>query len=264
MGLYRIDIKRLRDENRSGLWADGETLFCGGMKDKTAVCITDLPLEGIRLAHSGMCVIMYLTPQNRSMDFGGIKYAVESLEGIDEEYLERVYLRFMKKPWTILKTERLLVRETEPDDVEAVYSIYADPEVIRYTEAPTPHPAEEREYLTLYTEHVYAFWGFGIWLVTELESGQAVGRAGFSYREGMDMPEMGFVIAAPWQRRGYAYEVCTALLEYGRIHLEFDQVQALVMKENHASRALCDKLGFLCYGESLIEGTNYLRYVYTF
>ena len=75
-----------------------------------------------------------------------------------------------------------------------------------------------------------------------------IGRAGFGVREGYSLPELGFVIARPWQGRGIAHEVCSAVLEYGWDMLGFDKVQALVRPDNKISLALCSKLGFVEQG----------------
>ena len=77
-------------------------------------------------------------------------------------------------------------------------------------------------------------------------------------REGYEDPELGFVIGVPWQRQGYATEVCKALLEYGKEDLGFEQVQMLVMPENRVSLRLAEKLGFhrqdqVTWGGSLYE-----------
>ena len=90
-------------------------------------------------------------------------------------------------------------------------------------------------------------------------TGQVIGRAGFSNREGCEDPELGFVIGVPWQRQGYATEVCKALLEYGKEELGFEQVQMLVMPENEISLHLAERLGFSQLDQVTWEGTCYER-----
>lgn len=97
--------------------------------------------------------------------------------------------------------------------------------------------------------------------MVEKESGDVIGRAGFSCREGYDEPELGFIIGVPWQRRGYAEEVCRGILLYGWECLEFDRVQALVEVENAASLKLCDKLGFHAVEELTMKDRQYFRLI---
>ena len=65
-----------------------------------------------------------------------------------------------------------------------------------------------------------------------------------------DLPYLGYMIGTPWQGRGIAYEVCKAILDYGREELGFEQVALLVDKDNEASIGLADKLGFVDMGYS--------------
>mgnify|MGYP002508282232 FL=1 len=86
-----------------------------------------------------------------------------------------------------------------------------------------------------------------------------IGRAGISRREGYDLPELGFVFGVPWQGRGYAYEVCSAILSYARDELLMERVQALVRPENERSLRLCEKLGFTAAGETVFDGFPCMR-----
>ena len=61
----------------------------------------------------------------------------------------------------------------------------------------------------------------------------------------------------PWQRRGYAWEVCRAILGYAAAVLEFTKVQALVETENTASLKLCEKLGFYRDSRVVLNGKKY-------
>ncbi len=161
----------------------------------------------------------------------------------------------------ILGTARCLIRETVPGDVDAFYQIYSHPAITEYMEGLYPDVEEERQYVRDYIEKVYTFFGFGVWTVVERESGDVIGRAGFSYREGFDEPELGFIIGVPWQRRGYAEEVCRAVLAYGWSALEFEQVQALVEPGNVPSIKLCEKLGFRKAADVSVGEKEYCRFI---
>ena len=68
------------------------------------------------------------------------------------------------------------------------------------------------------------------------------------------------MIGVPWQRKGYAYEVCSEILNYARDEIGFKQMQALVREHNEKSCALCRKLGFVEEGITLLEGMRYRVY----
>lgn len=186
---------------------------------------------------------------------------MEDPESLEEGYLERVYRRLKGLPWNILETERCLIRETRPEDVDAFYQIYSNPAITEFMEDLYPDKEQEREYIREYIEKVYTYYEFGVWTVVEKESGDIIGRAGFSYREGYDEPELGFIIGVPWQRKGYAEEVCRAILGYGWENLCFDRVQVLVEVWNEASLKLCDKLGFHAVEELTMGDRQYFRLI---
>lgn len=223
--------------------------------------ITDCEEWARKLRAAGVPVAVYLHPGNEDQNLSDFLYAVEDPEDIDPAYMEKACRRLLGLPWEILETERCLVRETTVGDVEAFYEIYKHPAITEFMEDLYPEKEQEREYIRQYIEQVYTFWEFGVWTVVEKESGAVIGRAGFSYREGFEEPEIGFIIGVPWQRRGYAEEVCRAILDYGKEELGFGTVQAFVRTGNGASMNLCDKLGFHNTGTVSIEGRDHYRYV---
>ncbi len=219
--------------------------------------VTDDAGTGKELRGRGEAVIIYIHPENRSQDFSGFLFAVEDPEELEPEYVERVYRRLKGMPWNILETARCLIRETTPEDVEAFYRIYSHPSITEYMEDLYPDIEQEKQYVREYIEKVYTFFGFGVWTVVEKRTGEVIGRAGLSYREGFEDPELGFIIGVPWQRQGYAGEVCRAVLSYASAALEFRKVQALVETENLPSLKLCGQLGFRRHSRVNLGGRNY-------
>lgn len=215
------------------------------------VFVTDEADTAAALKEQGEAVLIYFHEGNDGQDFSAFRYGVEDPMQLaqEPEYLERIYRRLKGLPWNILETERLLVRETTVEDVDAFWEIYQEPSITKYTEGLYPKIEQERAYVREYIEQVYALYEYGIWTVVEKDSGAVIGRVGFSERPGYELPELGFVVGVPWQKKGYAYEACKAILEYGREELGFQAVQLLVEQENEASLKLCAKLEFEDTGE---------------
>ncbi len=223
--------------------------------------VTDDAQTARGLKKQGEAVLIFLHPGNGEQDFSEFLFAVEDPEDLEPEYIERVYRRLKGLPWNILRTARCLIRETVPGDVDAFYEIYSHPAITQYMEGLYPEVEEEKRYVREYIEKVYTFFGFGVWTVVERESGAVIGRAGLSYREGFEEPELGFIIGVPWQRRGYAEEVCRAILDYGWSALEFEQVQALVEPGNVPSIRLCEKLGLRKAADVSVGEKEYCRFI---
>lgn len=230
-----------------------------GIEEDGVLWITDRGQRAQELLRQGCPVLAWLHEDNRNEDFSGVRYACEDIRELDHDYLEKVYRRYVGIPWDILTTDRCFVRETVTEDLDELYAIYAVPSITKYTEGLYPERAQEEAYLQDYTENMYYFYNYGVWTICDKTTGQVIGRAGFSNREGYEDPELGFVIGAPWQRQGYATEVCKALLEYGKEELGFEQVQMLVMPENEVSLRLGGKLGFHRQDQVTLEGILYER-----
>lgn len=251
--LERVNVK---------FWPVGSPEPAGIMEIDPAhtLVVTDIPSLSKRMGQEGYFVIALYHEGNKEESFPGIRYAVEDLLSVEYSSYEEAFKRLAGIPWEILETERMLVRESTPGDVEEFYRIYSSPSITYYMEDLFPDREQEMEYMKAYIEQVYGFYGFGLWTVIKKDTGQIIGRAGLNVREGYEIPELGFIIDVEHQRQGYGYEVCCNILDYAREKLEFDQVQAFVDKENQASIRLLEKLGFSCKGIAEFN-TRYQYYV---
>lgn len=243
------------DEEETTEWVQ-ECLTSGA---EETLYVTDCADCHKELQSRNIPVIGYLHEGNRQEDFSGAKYVIENLEEIEYKSLKLAYQRLTGQPWDITETKRCLIRETTTEDADGFYEIYKEPSITEYMENLYANREEEISYIQDYIKNVYGFYGYGMWTVIEKESGAIIGRAGLSLRDGCDIPELGFMIGVPWQRQGYAYEVCQAVLAYGREELDFTRFQALIMKGNEKSKRLCEKLGFTFWEEVEVDGVVYER-----
>lgn len=180
---------------------------------------------------------------------------VEGFEEVDMTFLQRVYERHFNIPWTILETERCIVRELELSDLDALFSMYAEPGMTDYMEGLYEYE-EELEYQKAYIENMYRFYGYGMWLVFEKKTGTLIGRAGVEHREELNGEmELGYAIRTSFQHQGYAYEVCQAIVQYAGEELQAHLLHCLIEKGNVISEKLAVKLGFSYHGDREIDGT---------
>lgn len=230
-------------ENPESVWKEsGGTLYLTDDVNLLRVW-KKFGLEGAVLLHEG----------NRQEDFRGIMYALEQVEELDWEELERIYRRLHGLPWRILETDRCVVREITVEDVDRLYEIYAEPSVTEYMDNLYADREEEKIYTQNYIRNMYGFYGYGMWIVEVKYSGRVIGRVGIEPCG--EENELGYVIAEPWRRLGIAYEVCRAVMKYGFEELGLDQISARVQSRNHPSKGLLQKLGFQKHSETAESGT---------
>lgn len=228
-----------------------------GIRQEESLILTDDPACLKKLQAAGFYTAGLHHEENQGTFFEGAAYVVEEIGEIGFSVYDEIYRRLAGLPLMVMKTERLLIRESTAGDVPEFYRVYSDPSITRYMEDLFEDPAEETVYMQEYIRQVYGFYGYGMWTV-QLRSGEVIGRAGLSVREGYELPELGFVIGRDYQGQGYAEEACRAVLAYGRKELSFEHVQALVEEENLPSRNLLAKLGFLFVKKVNEKGTEYL------
>ncbi|MCR5402901.1 MAG: GNAT family N-acetyltransferase [Butyrivibrio sp.] len=224
---------------------------------KVMLMVADEQKTSERLLQEGFYCVGMKHEGNGRVSFPKVRYIFSDIGEVDIDSFVKVYQRHAGEPWEILRTERLLIRETTVEDVDEFYKIYKDPDITRYMEGLFEDPEDEKRYQRDYIEKVYGLMGFGVWTLVNLEDGAVVGRAGYSIRNGFDDIELGFLVGLKYQGKGYATEACRAILDYGKNVLKFENVQTLVKAENEVSIHLCEKLGFKRMDEVDVEENIY-------
>lgn len=204
--------------------------------------------------------IPVMTEDNRGAYYKNALYVMEIAPDIDIRNIIRIYQRCKNIPWTVCETDRLIIREQTVNDIDDLYDIYEDPEILKYTEGLYEDRDEEIEYMKEYIDKQYRFFEYGVWALVNKEDGKLIGRAGISNREGYDIPEIGFVIGKEYRRKGYAKEALSVILTYASKELMMTKMQAFTLPNNKASIELLKTLGFEKSGEDVISGKVHDRY----
>lgn len=215
-----------------------------------------------RAAKEGMATICYLPPIPVTEELAGFSpdMYVEGFEEVDVPFLQHVFERHHHIPWTILETKRCIVKEFSMEYLDALFELYAGDGMTEFIEPLYPYE-QEKEYQQAYIDNMYAFYGYGMWIVCDKETGKLIGRAGVEHREELDgQIELGYAIGTPYQRQGYATEVCEAILAYIREELGMNEVCCLIDEDNKASEYLVQKLGFVLEEEICLQGRRMNKY----
>jgi RimJ/RimL family protein N-acetyltransferase len=157
-----------------------------------------------------------------------------------------------------LETDRLLLREMSQDDLDFVATMLADPEVMRFY--PKCYSREEAAGWIERQLGRYARDGHGLWLVLQRETGQPVGQVGLTLQQvnGVDEPEVGYLIHRPFWRRGLAAEAATATRDHAFNELGLPRVISLIRPENLPSQAVARRVGMQPVGHALHAGLQHL------
>lgn len=176
--------------------------------------------------------------------FEGADIVLSSAGDFDAEAIRKAYLRHIKVPVEILRTERLIIRESAPEDYET-FTRMADDNTGSYLAASAEESLDE---FLAYIRTSYTFFGFGLWTVVEQRSGRVIGRCGLSPCADSLSPEgrieLGYLIDRGFRRKGYAEEACRSILDFASFSLQCQEVYARIDRENLPSMKLARKLGF--------------------
>jgi RimJ/RimL family protein N-acetyltransferase len=158
----------------------------------------------------------------------------------------------------ILETKRLTLREMTLADLEFVFSMLADPEVMRYY--PKTYSREEAEawidrQLARYRSH-----GHGLWLVSDKETREPVGQVGLAPHivDGIEEPEVGYLIHRPFWRRGLASEAAAGVRDYAFDVLGKPHVISLIRPENTPSQGVARKIGMQPSKRTIFAGLEHI------
>jgi RimJ/RimL family protein N-acetyltransferase len=154
-----------------------------------------------------------------------------------------------------LETPRLILRRFTMDDLDDVFALDGDPEVMAFLTGGRGTPRAELE--SVHLPAWIADYGrdggrFGYWAAQLRETGTFIGW--FDLRPGKDDPpgeaELGYRLRRDAWGKGYASEGARALVDKAFTDLGLDRVRAETMTVNTGSRRVMEKAG--------------LRYVRTF
>ena len=145
----------------------------------------------------------------------------------------------------ITETQRLIIREFNLKDAQAVYLFNAPEEVNRFTgDAGMCNSIEDAEKIirNIWLKE-YQQFGYGRWAVVLKESDEVIGFCGFKNDSRIKAVDIGYRFHPAHWGKGYATESNLACIEYARQHMDLNHVLGDAVAENLGSINVLLKLG---------------------
>ncbi|MDB9932712.1 GNAT family N-acetyltransferase [Flavobacteriales bacterium] len=160
----------------------------------------------------------------------------------------------------VLTTERLILREFELTDAEAMFNLNSDEEVLRYTGDKQFESIEDaNNFFKNYPD--YEKNGFGRWALVTKGDKEVIGWCGLKKHEDNTV-DIGYRIFKNQWNKGYATEASIACLEYGFQVFELDEIIANAATENKASIRVMENIGMEFQQNMACEGIeDAVRYI---
>ena len=233
-----------------------------GVESSECIVIEDSHNGVLAAKAAGMACLGFINPNSGNQDLSAADYLFEDFHSINAHFMTMVHSHRFGIPWKVMETDRLIIREICPSDIDALMEMYDDEEVRLYVDR-LGSREEELANIKEYADKIYGFYEYGMWIL-QTRDDKVIGRAGVEfYDKGIENENyitghignsnentegyhlLGYIINKKYRNKGYAYEACSAILEYMQKEVELDNIYVNIHKDNKASISLAKKLGFL-------------------
>ena len=146
----------------------------------------------------------------------------------------------------IFSTKRLIIREFQPSDLEAIHQ-YAGEEHVSQFQAWGPNTVEQTQSflgdaLDFITNRPRLSYELGITLKS---TGELIGGCGiFIQKKAINKAMIGYTLNPRFWGNGFATEATQGLILFGKNQLSLETIQATCDVENLASKRVLEKSGF--------------------
>ncbi len=149
----------------------------------------------------------------------------------------------------MFETDRLILRRLDERDVDRIFAMRSDPEVMRFIRAPQ-NRSETVNWLNLVSSR-WASDHIGFCAIIEKQTDKFAGWCGLWRLKETNEMEIGYAIARDAWGKGFATEAARVFLRYAFEQLKPDKIVAVAEPENMSSRRVMEKLGmkFVKLGE---------------
>jgi [ribosomal protein S5]-alanine N-acetyltransferase len=161
----------------------------------------------------------------------------------------------------VIETERLILREMSPDDVNALLRHFGNAEVVRFIDMQPIRTLEQANEWLRWMGGFFAARDGLRWGITLKHDRTFIGSAGLhGWNREAHFAEIGCDIAYPYWGHGYGREAMRHIITFGWDQMNLNRVEADVIEGNQRSIHALQKLGFRLEGtfrQRLLKGGKY-------
>lgn len=164
----------------------------------------------------------------------------------------------------VIETQRLILREMNMDDFDALYAVLADSDIMRHY----PFTFDEQRVRAWIARNMerYRENGFGLWAVCLKDTGEMIGDCGLTLQkiDGEMLPEIGYHIRADRQGMGYAKEAAGAVRDWAFQNTSYPALYSYCKYTNVPSYKTAESIGMHFYREypDDVNGVTHVSVIY--
>lgn len=165
----------------------------------------------------------------------------------------------------VLETERFIIREILPTDVDGMYELHSDPEVHKYLGNSTITNKEKIVEVINYVRKQYIETGVGRWAIIDKRTNEFIGWTGLELvteeiNNHINYYDLGYRLIKRFWGQGIATETAFASLKYAFNNLNADEVFARADCENTGSNKVLKKVGLKFIEKFDLDGIKHNWY----
>jgi len=162
----------------------------------------------------------------------------------------------------ILETGKLTLRHLVLDDLDSLYALNCDPDVIKYIPDAPRNYKETREELEWHMNGHPKHPELGLWATIHKETSKFIGRCGLlpwtiDQREEV---EVAFLLGKEYWGQGLGTEVAQAIVRYAFDQLHIPRLVCMICPDNQASMKVAENIGMTFEKEMEDELGPFLLY----
>ena len=161
----------------------------------------------------------------------------------------------------MLETKRLILRPMNETDIDAVFAMRSDANVMKYIRE-TQNRREAENWVKLISSK-WKTEKVGLCAVILKETNEFVGWCGLWILVETGEIEVGYAIATKYWKKGFAAEAAEICLQYGFNELNLDKIVACANPKNEGSQAVMRKIGMTFDHIGKYYGTDLVHYTIT-
>ena len=136
----------------------------------------------------------------------------------------------------MIETDRLILRMLTESDYKNI-SYYLDAKIQEFASPYMPHKEDELKNFILKIIGIASF-------AVILKDGTFIGDVSITSIKSNETGEIAYYFNPLYWKKGYAYEACKAVINYGFEQLKLEYITAQIDEANTDSRKLVERLGF--------------------
>ena len=149
-------------------------------------------------------------------------------------------------PFPLLSTERLNLRQVTKNDINEIFQLRSDTNVMQYIDRPMAKTTEDAfRFIERIENGIVQNEGI-TWAITLKANDALIGTIGFHKIEKENYrAEIGYMLMSNFHKKGIMQEAIISALDYGFNVMKLHSVEALINPANEASAKLLERNGFI-------------------